>query len=503
MAITPSKPMSAGYIVEIPYTAHYYPEASPGRMRQAASWRGRRGLPPAAGFSMLELGCGYGLNTILAAAANPDAICHAIDFNAEHIASARQLATAAGIGNASFFDLSFADFLKQPGVRQYDYILVHGVISWVPPAVWGQVVEILDRCLKPGGLAFVSYNTVTGNAAMLPVREFMAAWSAAGEGSLPEKFAASRQYLGRLAAAGGGFFAANPAVAKRLEAMAQQDQAYLVHEYLNEHWQPFSHTDVSGTLAKIGLEFAGSGNLYENVDRLCWPPETRALAAEVKSPALRELLKELCLNKTFRRDLYVRPAPVPAEQPDPELPFSLVVPRAACNTAESLPSGKLSLGPACLAMLDALAAGPLTREQLQQLPIFLGHGKAGAEVEAGLQNLCSVSYVAPSRPPPAPGAADACRRLNRLLLEMRLGQDGTVPLASPVLGAGVVLPKADAVLLRSHLRGEPDHIASLIDLWPRISPPLAETPPTPEQWREAVIQFMADRLPLYRHLGLV
>ena len=63
-----------------------------------------------------------------------------------------------------------------------DFITLHGVYSWVPAEVREQIIEIVRRKLKPGGLVMVSYNTMPGWASHLPMREIMRVYTANLEG---------------------------------------------------------------------------------------------------------------------------------------------------------------------------------------------------------------------------------------------------------------------------------------------------------------------------------
>ena len=45
---------------------------------------------------------------------------------------------------------------------QFDYIVAHGVYSWVPADVRDAMMRLIKRCLAPSGIAYVSYNTNPG-----------------------------------------------------------------------------------------------------------------------------------------------------------------------------------------------------------------------------------------------------------------------------------------------------------------------------------------------------
>ena len=44
----------------------------------------------------------------------------------------------------------------------FDFMVSHGVLSWISPANRQHLVGAVTRRLKPGGLAYLSYNVTTG-----------------------------------------------------------------------------------------------------------------------------------------------------------------------------------------------------------------------------------------------------------------------------------------------------------------------------------------------------
>jgi tRNA G46 methylase TrmB len=66
----------------------------------------------------------------------------AIDLNAEHIANGHTLADKGGLTNIRFMETTFEDALKQP-LPKFDYMVVHGVYSWVSSEVWRDIRRIV------------------------------------------------------------------------------------------------------------------------------------------------------------------------------------------------------------------------------------------------------------------------------------------------------------------------------------------------------------------------
>ena len=109
---------------------------------------------------MLELGCARGGNIIPMALAHPQSRFVGIDLSSRQIAEAREVAAELKLANLELKEISITEVGEDFG--QFDYILCHGVYSWVPPAVQEAIMRICDRNLAPQGVAYISYNALPG-----------------------------------------------------------------------------------------------------------------------------------------------------------------------------------------------------------------------------------------------------------------------------------------------------------------------------------------------------
>ena len=92
----------------------------------------------------------------------------------------------------------------------------------------------------------------------------------------------------------------------RIDMMGKQDRAYLVHEYLDEHWQPIYVDQAFAALAEAKLTFVGSASVADNRLGLSVPKEMVEYVHAMPDLRLHELLKDYAVNKQFRRDVYVK-----------------------------------------------------------------------------------------------------------------------------------------------------------------------------------------------------
>ena len=108
---------------------------------------------------ILELGCGDGSNLINIAYQLPEATCFGIDHSKVHIERGQSICNEAKIKNCI---LEHVDIQKFTPPHEFDYIICHGVYSWVSPNLQNKILEIFENSLSPNGIAYISYNTLPG-----------------------------------------------------------------------------------------------------------------------------------------------------------------------------------------------------------------------------------------------------------------------------------------------------------------------------------------------------
>src|SRR5262245_22460675 len=134
----------------VPYAGAPFATLHPGFLATRAALFGMTPAPPSS-CRVLELGCGMGNNLLPLAVALPGASFLGVDLSPAQIAMGRQAAEQLGLANV---ELRAASILELPGdLGTFDYILCHGVYSWVPPAAQEAILALCGRCLAPQGVA--------------------------------------------------------------------------------------------------------------------------------------------------------------------------------------------------------------------------------------------------------------------------------------------------------------------------------------------------------------
>lgn len=485
---------NAGYVADIEYGAGLFREQAPAHLDLVCLLNGLE--PPSSGggesdagdsvpgepdFAWCELGCGQGITASVVAAANPRGVVHAVDFHPAHIARARALARAAGLDNVTFHERSFEELADGalPDLPAFDYVTLHGVYSWVGPETRRAIVRFLDRMLKPGGVAYVSYNSLAAWAQLLPLQRLLQEYARTVPGGSIEGVRRGLEFAEALQAAGSAALG-GPELLARVRNPAGLDervhQAYLAHEYLNAHWHPLLHADVARDMAAAKLTYAGAAHLFQNEPALVLNPAQRALLAGIADPVLRETLADYCGHEGHRCDVFVRGARplsphrlearlralVLAQAGAIALPFTI----QGADRGEAAPPVVLE-EPVYAPILAALAEGPRRIGDLLDLPAVRAAGAAGGRVPSPRQlalYLTAIGAAIPVTGRAAPGPLPSVLRFNRLQAASAVA-DGAARayLATSVGGTGLTVTAAQAMLYHGIAGGAPMEPALLVD----------------------------------------
>lgn len=297
---------TAGYQVDVAYPGRFHRELMPGWLHAVVTALGHRAPAVDAAFDYCELGCGDGLNLLVAAALHPQARFIGVDLDPLHVQLAQAAADAAGVGNVRFV---LGDAAVPPAalaLGTFDFVVSHGMWSWMPEAARLAATRQAITLLRDGGIACIGYMSQPGAAVLAPLQRLMREVAASVDGDAAQRATQALAFARRLADAGAGLFAEYPGLARQLEAMARESPAHLAHEFLSGHWQPLHAADVLADFAAAGGDWLGSATPLENIDALSLPGSVLPLLREATTPALAETLKDAARHQSLRRDLFQR-----------------------------------------------------------------------------------------------------------------------------------------------------------------------------------------------------
>lgn len=126
---------------------------------------------PIDGARVLELGSSCGGNIIPQALYYPEATFTGIDLSPVQVQHGNELIQSMGLTNVTLMEKNIMDIDDDFGT--FDYIIVHGIWSWVPDMVKDKILSICNRNLSDRGIAYVSYNTYPGWKRLEQLRDIM------------------------------------------------------------------------------------------------------------------------------------------------------------------------------------------------------------------------------------------------------------------------------------------------------------------------------------------
>ncbi len=298
--------MVDGYVTEIPYTMGYYSHLSPAFQELILAFNGIQSPNWREPFNYCELGCGYGFTSIILALIYPQGEFYATDINPDHVVFAESLVKELGLRNIHFSDASFKDYLGD-ALPFFDYISLHGVYSWVGPEVRETIRKFIAEKLKIGGLLSISYNAFPGFNATVPIRHFLHRYhELASTGSFSQSIKDAITFLQKMQENNGLLFSNPNYVGVLNQISAQGNYRYVVHEYLHDYWQPFYSDQIFEEMEAIKLTYAGSATILENIPSFCFSAEAYNHIQNLSNLKMKELVKDLYLNTSFRKDIYVK-----------------------------------------------------------------------------------------------------------------------------------------------------------------------------------------------------
>ena len=304
----PISTWSEGYITDINYTTYFYRHQLPDFLNFCCLLYGYEPFDLNKEFNYCELGCGNGFTAIVLAALYPNGNFYAIDFNPDHIVFANSLKKQINLKNIKFFDISFKEMVdeKLEEFPEFDMITLHGVFSWINHENRVKIVEFAKKKLKPGGILNVSYNDMCGWFMKIPFQKLIVDFAKL----FPEIISVKKveiviNFIKKLQQGGSKYFN-SPVIRKTMGKMDEMSINYIVHEYLNEEWQPLFFSEVCSYMHEAKLKYLGMADPVWYFNDLLFNDKQLKILNEFRSMYMREMAKDYILNLAFRKDIYIK-----------------------------------------------------------------------------------------------------------------------------------------------------------------------------------------------------
>ena len=287
---------------ELPYPGAAFALTHPGHLATLAILFGMTPAPVEQ-CRVLELGCGDGGNVIPMAFALPNSCFTGIDLAGSAIARGQRIIDELHLTNIRLQQLDVMDLGADLG--EFDYIIAHGLYSWVPPEVRERILEIAKSRLAANGVAFISYNAYPGGHLRDTLREMM--------------LFHTRELLEFLVQAHPEQDAYSTFLRFEVEALLERKPECFYHDELEEHNHRFYFHQFVADAARHGLQYLSEARLL-SMQSGVYPPETAAKinALSQDDEILREQYLDFLKLRTFRQTLLCHSGIVLNRTPNPE-----------------------------------------------------------------------------------------------------------------------------------------------------------------------------------------
>ena len=285
---------------ELPFPVQSLPQSRPDRMAAVAALFGLES-PPADRCRVLELGCAAGGNLIPMADRHPECTFVGIDYSQVQVAAGQRIIEEAALANIELLPMDIADVGE--GLGTFDYIVAHGLLSWVDPRMQERILEICASRLNPRGVAYVSYNTLPGWHHRGTIRELVCR-CAPPDGSPQHRVTEGRKLLQLLTST----MALQPSphgslLATEIDQAARQPDGYLFHDYFEADNYPLYFHEFVSRATRHGLQYLGESvtatmfvsNFGPRIEELVMRLSDDVVSAEQHLDVLR--------NRPFRQTL--------------------------------------------------------------------------------------------------------------------------------------------------------------------------------------------------------
>jgi len=252
--------------------------------------------PPLDTYRVLELGCGDGANLLPLAYYRRHATFVGVDGARSQIEAADARKSALELSNIEFIHsdlLTAAHQLSGP----FDYIIAHGIFSWVPHDVRDVLLELCTQHLRPGGLLYLNYNTRPGWNVRGMVREFLLAQTA-GTTSLRMRAQLAQDVAAKIVASltiGEHPYA--ELMANEFRFVCENHISYVAHEYLASENHPYWRSEFLALARSYGLEYVADADFCYSSGRIPEDLATRLDKEQITGRTLDDTVDLLCYRQ--------------------------------------------------------------------------------------------------------------------------------------------------------------------------------------------------------------
>ena len=279
-------------------------ETHPARMGALARLHGLAAPSPEC-CSMLELGCGDGGNLIPLAEAYPRSTFVGIDISQDAIQKGRAEIEKLGLHNLTLVCGDVSNASIDEGA--YDYVVCHGVYSWVSAEVQRAILKTGRLALKPSGVFLVTYNTLPGWRQRGVIRDILGVGAGSRADHPLERCALGLDFLKLVSKEKSAITTSfGKYITEALERLESSDPSYIHEEFLGQHNEPLLFTDFVARAKHDGLQFLTEARVVMMSSDDLSPSVQEYLETLGADYVAREQVLDVFRNRTFRETLLCR-----------------------------------------------------------------------------------------------------------------------------------------------------------------------------------------------------
>lgn len=246
---------------------------------------------------VLELGCASGGNIIPQAIKYPKAKFVGVDLSAAQTKVGNDQIKKLGLKNIEIKTASITDLDKSLG--EFDYIVCHGVISWVPDFVRDGIFDVCGKLLSKDGLAYISYNTLPGWNMIRSIRDMML-YHSKDFADVEEQITQSVLLLDFIKDALEGTDTPYAKILKHeMDMLTGQPRNYLRHDHMEENNHQYYFHEFMAEANKRGMQYLADAQVSSMyVGNL--PPKAATKLQEITEIVRSEQYMDFITNRRFR-----------------------------------------------------------------------------------------------------------------------------------------------------------------------------------------------------------
>lgn len=293
-----------------PYEAKAIPQAHPDRLAVVARFHGFLAAKANA-CRYLDVGCADGAHLIPLALEFPESTFVGVELSPSQAERAQRAISELGLTNVT---VHCGDFTQVELGGGFDYVVAHGLYSWVPPEVQDALIRKTAEWLAPNGVGYLSYNVYPGSYVRDAVRSIGLEFSPPETD--PKKALYGLRAISKAFAA--SIYSERPlgsAIAREFERVAGAADSQVCHDWFEANMQPVYFADFARHLARHDLRFLAEVTLPPGVAQISADGQ-KLLAQLAKDVIKREACVDVLTCNAFRCTLVARASALPPRRVD-------------------------------------------------------------------------------------------------------------------------------------------------------------------------------------------